>query len=215
MSALKNRPSDDPIAQPFGDPSSLTPQTSRKSSKLYGNAWDYREERYFYEYLRIAPTRSKEQCCSQIAAALDKRDIQSVIEFYDLALDTMKRALKDCNVDWDDCPESRLHKALVYHWDKTLVSGTIMQHAKSEKKTFLLFSHSTEIEHHFAFLLLFSFDETWLLGATHQIDGHLVCCHAATIKGATTENICFENFDHNEGWKEERKCEGVRGGGNC
>lgn len=110
------------LARKVEDPSSTpsSAQQANENCKMQG-LWDFSEERYFYEYLRVAPSHNKEQCCFHIAAALDSRDIQTVAHYYESAIENMKHALDGCSIDWNNCPPSRLHKALVYHWDKTLV----------------------------------------------------------------------------------------------
>jgi hypothetical protein len=83
--------------------------------------WTFMEERFFYEYLRIAPAHGKERCCEAIACAMDTKQLAQVMAFYDAATAVVHEALKECAIDWANCPPDRLHKALVYHWDKTLV----------------------------------------------------------------------------------------------
>lgn len=79
--------------------------------------WKVSEERFFYEFLRVAGDSSKEECADSISGILRTKSKEDVVAFYDSAYSFLIKKLKV------GAPESnkQRHGLLVKFYDTMVV----------------------------------------------------------------------------------------------
>ncbi|WPT16311.1 hypothetical protein PSENEW3_00004318 [Picochlorum sp. SENEW3] len=75
-------------------------------------AWKVSEERYFYEYLRVAGDRSVEDCCRDISSTLGSKTVEQVCAFYQKTFQWLVKGKETCGMT-----NRKMHSILIKFYD--------------------------------------------------------------------------------------------------
>lgn len=75
-------------------------------------AWKVSEERFFYEYLRVAGDRSVEDCCRDISGTLGSKTVEHVLAFYQKTLQWLTKGKETSGMT-----NKKMHGILIKFYD--------------------------------------------------------------------------------------------------